>query len=144
MNESISPDSGLIVTLLEFVSRSVTDREHRPRSARLARSHAATGSTALTLCGVFTSQWLSGGRPGGAAEGLGQQPADSQDLPLPEPADRPLPLVGQLLLPSSAGCNLQVGQRGRADVTLRSRSSHSFVMVQYRMGVVSFSPQECH
>lgn len=89
----------------------------------------------------FASQWLSGGRSGGAAEGFGEQPADPEDLPLPQPADRPLPLAGQLLLPSSAGCNLQVGQRGRADVTFCSRSSYSSVMTRCR---VSSPPQECH
>lgn len=53
-------------------------------------------------------QGLPGSRLGVPAEGDGQQPADPTHLTLPQRADRPLALAGQLLLPGPAGCHVPV------------------------------------
>lgn len=53
-------------------------------------------------------QGLPGSRVGVPTEGNGQQPADPAHLALPQRADRPLALAGQLLLPGPAGCHVPV------------------------------------
>lgn len=62
------------------------------------------------LCLTLPPSWqgLPGSGTGVAAEGDGQQPADPAHLALPQRADRPLALAGQLLLPGPAGGHLPV------------------------------------
>lgn len=53
-------------------------------------------------------QGLSGSRAGVPAAGDGQQPAHPPHLTLPQRADGPLTLAGQLPLPGPAGCHVPV------------------------------------
>ena len=84
------------------------------------------------------SKWLSGGGSGGAAKGHRKQPAHPEDLPLPQPADGSLPVAGQLLLPSSAGCHLQVHLNSSAlshfNKTINSyKSTAGFIFVLIKL-----------
>lgn len=111
------------------------------------------------LCLTLPPSWqgLPGSGAGVAAEGDGQQPADPAHLALPQRADRPLALAGQLLLPGPAGGHLPVrtatstchstGTRLGTPTGVRWAHSHSLAEhsppVQVRRTRLSMAPPRC-